>query len=224
MLGWFLGKRYRSIRATLVPFRKDQGRGDLAARLIEIAPDFKKVRSVFNDCRYDANPRGLDLLYEAMADRLRKEGVNLETRSFFNELSIEDIDEKGIGKVVSEFEGMRSDSILEDMETLKLNPGNGWLAVRLIMACSTVNEVDAIFENFNSAPHKTSKARVFAARALKKNRLLNRDDQDSDWWWDFYEEANKLDIEDGQALEILTELEKEFPVADGDQTSEGTER
>ena len=111
MLGWFLGKRYRSIRDTLVPFRKDQGRGDLAARLIEIAPDFKKVRSVFNDCRYDANPRGLDLLYSAMVDRLRKEGVNPETRSFFIEEKIQDLGEKEIDEAVSEFEEIHLDDI-----------------------------------------------------------------------------------------------------------------
>ena len=108
------------------------------------------------------------------------------------------------------------------METFKLNPGNGWLAGRLIMVCSTMNEVDTIFESFNSAPHKTSKDRVFAARALKKNCLLNRDDQDSDWWWDFFEEHSKLGGDDGSALNMILALEKEFPVTDEDQSSKET--
>ena len=93
MLGWFLGKRYRSIRDTLVPFRKDQGRGDLAARLIEIAPDFKKAKSIFNDCRYDSNPRGLDLLYAAMVVCLRNEVVGQETRSFLEKEEIKYMDD-----------------------------------------------------------------------------------------------------------------------------------
>ena len=93
MLGWFLGKRYRSIRDALVPFLKDQGRGDLAARLIEIVPDFKKAKSVFNDCRYDSNPRGLDLLYAAMVVCLRNEGVCPETRLFLEKEEIKDIDD-----------------------------------------------------------------------------------------------------------------------------------
>ena len=82
MIGWILGKRYRSIRDTLVPFRKDQGRGDLAARLIEIAPDFQKARGVFDDWRYDRNPRAKEVAIDAMVARLRAEGETPQTEKY----------------------------------------------------------------------------------------------------------------------------------------------
>ena len=110
-------------------------------------------------------------------------------------------------------------SILDDAEAVRLNPGNGWRAARLIMQCSTMDEIDAIFEDFKSAPHTTSSAEVFAARALKKNHLLNKDDQDEDWWWDFYEEANEMGISDGQALTMFEKLEAECPM-DKDQAGD----
>ena len=111
MIGGILGKRYRSIRDTLVPFRKDQGRGDLAACLMEIAPDFKKAKGVFNDCRYDANPRALDLLYSAMVNRLRKEGLTTEIRIFVAGENIENVDDKGIEAVISEFEDLHHEEL-----------------------------------------------------------------------------------------------------------------
>ena len=113
MLGRILGKRYRSIRDTLVPFRKDQGRGDLAACLVEIAPDFKKATGVFNDCRYDANPRALDLLYAGMVDRLRKEGLTTETRIFIKREGIEDIEDKEIDEIVLEIKDIYSSELAE---------------------------------------------------------------------------------------------------------------
>ena len=110
--------------------------------------------------------------------------------------------------------------ILDDREAVRCNPGNGWRAARLIMQCSTVNEVDAIFADFQSTPNKTSSADVFAARALKKNHLLNIDHQDEDWWWDFYEEINRSGIDERRAVEIFLEFEKEFPM-NKDQAGDG---
>ena len=117
MLGRILGKRYRSIRDTLVPFRKDQGRGDLAACLVEIAPDFKKATGVFNDCRYDANPRALDLLYAGMVDRLRKEGLTTETRIFIKREGIKDIKDKEIDEIVLEIKDIYSSELAEKPKT-----------------------------------------------------------------------------------------------------------
>ena len=82
MIGWILGKRYRSIRNALVLFRKDQGRGDLAARLIEIAPDIQKARGVFDDWRYDRNPRAMEAAVDAMVARLRAEGETPQTEKY----------------------------------------------------------------------------------------------------------------------------------------------
>ena len=130
MMGWILGKGYRSIRDTLVPFRKDQGRGDLAARLVEIAPDFKKATGVFNDCLYDANPRGLDLLYAGMVDRLRKEGLTTETLLFIKREGIEDIDDKEIDEIALEiediyFSGLEEKSKNIPKDLIPLNEGIG---------------------------------------------------------------------------------------------------
>lgn len=66
----------------LKEFRRDQGRGDLATRLIETAPDFQRAEKIFNDCRHDQNPRRLDLLDKAMVERLHKEGMTPETWRF----------------------------------------------------------------------------------------------------------------------------------------------
>ena len=107
------------------------------------------------------------------------------------------------------------DLILDDREAVRCNPGNGWRVARLIMQCSTENEIDAAFADFFSAENRTSPVDAFAARALKKSRLLNRDHQDDQWWWDFYEEANRLGISDEDAISTLQRLEEEFPDKEG---------
>ena len=99
--------------------------------------------------------------------------------------------------------------ISDDEEAVRLNPGNGRRVVRLIMRASTEREVDDFYGDFKSAPHKTSESDVFAAYVLKKNRLLN-DDQDDVWWRDFDEEAAKLENPD-EVLEALERLEKKYP-------------
>ena len=96
---------------------------------------------------------------------------------------------------------------------VKFEPGNGDLAVRYIMLyASTTREVDDIFGVFEKASKKTSEMDVSAGRALKKDRLLTRDDQDNDAWWDFYKKAAELKISDEQAHALIARLEKEFPV------------
>ena len=55
----------------------------------------------------------------------------------------------------------------DDEEAVRLNPGNGRRVVRLIMRASTEREIDDLYGDFRSAPHKTSDIEVFAAYALK---------------------------------------------------------
>ncbi len=100
-------------------------------------------------------------------------------------------------------------SVPDDVEAVKLNPGNGRRVVRLIMSASTEREVEDLYGDFRSASHKTSESEVFAAYALEKDRLLNGD-QDEDWWWDFYEAAGKLEDPD-EVIRALYRLEKEYP-------------
>ncbi len=100
-------------------------------------------------------------------------------------------------------------SVPDDIEAVKLNPGNGRRVVRLIMRASTEIDVDDLYGDFRSASHKTAESEVFAAYSLKKDRLLNGD-QDEDWWWDFYGEAEKLEDPD-EVIRALYRLEKEYP-------------
>ena len=80
-----------------------------------------------------------------------------------------------------------------------------------MLYASTTTEVDDIFGAFKKAPNKTSEIDVFASRALKKDRLLNKDDQDNEWWWDFYAKAAELGIQGDQAVAVLKGLEEEYP-------------
>ena len=92
------------------------------------------------------------------------------------------------------------------------DPGNGDSVVRYIMLyASTTTEVNDIYEVFNKASKRTSEIEVFAARALKKDRLLNKDDQDEDWWWDFYGKAAELGIKNDQEVAVLRRLEEKYP-------------
>ena len=79
-----LGKRFRYKRDARVPFRRDQGRGDLAACLIETAPDFQKAEAIFNDWRHDREPRAMELAVGAMVARIRDEGETPQTETFLN--------------------------------------------------------------------------------------------------------------------------------------------
>ena len=85
VLGLILGKRFRSMRDAMVPFRRDQGRGDLAARLIETAPDFQRAESIFKDWHYDREPRAMGVAVDAMVARLHKEGETPQTEMFLND-------------------------------------------------------------------------------------------------------------------------------------------
>ena len=69
----------------MVPFRRDQGRGDLAARLIEIAPDFQRAERIFEDWRHDREPRAMGKAVDAMVARLRNEGGTPQTEIFLND-------------------------------------------------------------------------------------------------------------------------------------------
>ena len=63
-------------------WKQDRGRGDLAAKFIATAPNFGKAVEIYNDCRYDAQPRELVAAIDAMADRLHTEGRTDETMQF----------------------------------------------------------------------------------------------------------------------------------------------
>lgn len=80
------GRRMRlagwPFRRGLLEYRRDEGRGDLAARLVETAPDFRQAVSIFNDCRHSVSPRRLDLLWDAMGERRHTEGLTPETWRF----------------------------------------------------------------------------------------------------------------------------------------------
>ena len=81
--------RTRAFHRGLSEFRRDQGRGDLAAKLIEAAPDFDKASGIFNDWRYDSNPRAMDAAVDAMVARLRAEGKTQETEAFLTDAMTE---------------------------------------------------------------------------------------------------------------------------------------
>lgn len=87
----------------------------------------------------------------------------------------------------------------------------GFDMVRTIMQCSTTAEVDAAFADFLSGG-KIVSIDVFAARALKKSQLLNEDHQDSKWWWDFYDAANKQGMAAVDATRLVLRLGKEFKI------------
>ena len=108
--------------------------------------------------------------------------------------------------------------VVPDAEAVRRDPGHGYRVARLIMKCRTVDEVQTLYEDFKNASNKTSESKALAAYAFKKERLLNGD-QDEDWWWDFYEEAAKLEDSD-EVIREFERLEKEFPI-DKDQAGDG---
>ena len=65
-----------------IVFRRDQGRGDIAARLIEAVRNFVEAKAIFDDWRLDANPRAMEQAVDAMVARLRKEGETPDTNVF----------------------------------------------------------------------------------------------------------------------------------------------
>ena len=60
----------------------DSGRGDLIAVSISQAKSFHIAKEEFNNCRYDANPRRLDLAWNALVEYLKAEGRTDETMEF----------------------------------------------------------------------------------------------------------------------------------------------
>ena len=73
------------------------------------------------------------------------------------------------------------DEVDADRDAVRTNPGNGWRVVRLIMKASTVEEVEALHEDFRAAARRTCEIEVTAAYWLKRARLLDYDDE-SHWW------------------------------------------
>ena len=72
----------RAFHRSLNKFRRDQGRGDIAACLIEPSTDFQTAVAIFNDWRHDPKPRAMEAAVDAMVARLRAEGETLETEEF----------------------------------------------------------------------------------------------------------------------------------------------
>ena len=105
-------------------------------------------------------------------------------------------------------------STLDDREAVRLNPGNGRRVVRLIMNAATEEEVEDLYGDFKSAPHRTSEIDVFAAYSLKMVRLMGQSDDDGeteeDWWFSFYAEAEELGAPE-EAASAIERLEEEFP-------------
>ena len=57
-------------------------RGDLAAPVIENSGKFAVAVAAFNNCRWDTDPRRVDLAWDAMVQRLNAEGKTEETMEF----------------------------------------------------------------------------------------------------------------------------------------------
>lgn len=84
-VGLVLGPRFRSLRNDLGVFRRNPGRGDVVARLIERAPDFEKAASVFHDFRLAERSIESSRVNAAMVARLRAEGPTEATLQFLFE-------------------------------------------------------------------------------------------------------------------------------------------
>ena len=69
---------------TFKEFQRDQGRGDIAARLIQIAPDFQRAEAIFESWHYDRQPRAMEMAVDAMVARIRDEGETPQTAMFLN--------------------------------------------------------------------------------------------------------------------------------------------
>ena len=99
----------------------------------------------------------------------------------------------------------------EEAEESAANPGNGRRMVRRIMAASTVNEVDDLYDDFKIAPRRTKEGEVFAAFALKKARLLGTQNDES-WWRSLLESAD-MDDHLENIFSALGQLQEEYPEA-----------
>ena len=112
---WCAGILADPIRYELREFRQDPGRGDLAATLIETAPNFQQAERIFNTCRRSANPRAIALLNAAMIKRLHTEEPTPDVLSFLEGEGIERIPEDAddgereynFEWMIAEFEVMR---------------------------------------------------------------------------------------------------------------------
>ena len=91
VVGLVLGRRFRSLRDDLATFRRNRGRGDVAARLIQRAPDFEKAASIFYDFRTVGQSVEGDRVNAAMVERLRVEGPTEATLQFLFEPSVLEI-------------------------------------------------------------------------------------------------------------------------------------
>ena len=86
-VGLVLGPRFRSLRDDLGVFRRNPGRGDVAARLIKRAPDFGKAESIFYDFKTAERSVESDRVNAAIIERLRGEGPTEATLLFLFEPS-----------------------------------------------------------------------------------------------------------------------------------------
>ena len=60
---------------------------------------------------------------------------------------------------------------VRDQEAVEANPGNGWRVHRLISNAKTVDEVEALYQDFMSQPNKSREALVFASYWMKRSNL-----------------------------------------------------
>ena len=65
-----------------------------------------------------------------------------------------------------------------DSEAIEINPGNGWRVARLILQASTLDEVEKLYRDFMSQPHKNREERVFAAYWVRACKLRGVSGQD----------------------------------------------
>ncbi len=206
----------------------------MARLVVRVMPEWLRIRRPFSSLGLSANARLLRQHFDstdskcdsqahweaiegatAILERfdiphLEKSEHPTVWRSFLARIvaAADDMDIKKAREVMSDEESFRWEA---DKEIVGQNQGDGWLVARLIMRTPTVEAVEKVHNDFKRIPDRTSEIYPYAARALKINRLLNKDDQDEDWWWDFYEEANTLNIDFDQVMAIFDKLEKEFP-------------
>ena len=112
--------------------------------------------------------------------------------------------------------------VASDAEAVETTPGNGWRVARLIMQIPTVPEeaqnVEAIYRDFFSQPHKDGEEYVFGARALWNQRTAG---DTFDAGWDFENACLEAVERYGPEflVDIIDNLKREFPEKQGGDTA-----
>ena len=98
-----------------------------------------------------------------------------------------------------------------DEKAIKLNPGNHGRVIRLIVKAGTEDEVDTLYFDFMSCPHrrKEFEINVFAAYSLKKMLFLPEEDR-GQWWFNSTREASKLGYDHTEFLRAAEKLLKKY--------------